>query len=46
MPGSQKTVAGSNVCKSSISGAISVLEKYRLNRAYLHKNDLESQVTL
>jgi hypothetical protein len=46
MPGLQKTVAGSNVGKSSISGAISALEKYWLNRAYLHKDDLESQVTL
>ena len=33
MPGSQQTVAGSNVGKSSISGAISALEKYRLNHA-------------
>jgi hypothetical protein len=46
MPGSQKTVAGSNVGKSSISGAISMLEKYWLNHAYLHKDDPESQVTL
>ena len=46
MPGSQRTVAGSNVGKSSISGAISALEKYRLNRAYLHKDDPESQITL
>jgi hypothetical protein len=46
MPGSQKTVTGSNVGKSSISGAISALEKYRLNRAYLHKDDPESQITL
>ena len=46
MPGSQKTVTGSNVGKSSISGAISALEKYRLNHAYLHKDDPESQITL
>src|SRR5882762_10237148 len=46
MPGSQKTVTGSNVGKSSISGTLFALEKYRLNHAYLHKDDPESQITL
>jgi hypothetical protein len=46
MPGSQRMVTGSNVGKSSISGAISALEKFRLNCTYQHKDDPKSQITL